>query len=126
MNTRKTHILYPAPLSPTGYNITRIEHDAMETTVTIDWDSPQGSGVEAVVDYYTVSISPTPPYQPGMFNVSSPPWNVTLTHNLEYTGNITAINCVGESTPLPIPPIKFGKQGQCQLYFKIFVFSFAQ
>ena len=69
----------------------------MATTITLDWDPPQGSGPEAIVDNYTVSISPDPPFQPTINHVILPPWNVTLTHNVEYTVYITAFNCFGES-----------------------------
>ena len=93
----------------------------METTFTINWDPPQGSGTEAVVDEYHISIVPTPPYHPVLNRVLSPPWNVTLTHNEVYTGNITAINCAGESTPLLIPPTEIGKHN---VYYPIFFNSY--
>ncbi len=69
----------------------------METTVTLDWDPPQGSGPEAIVDNYIISISPDPPYKPAMNVVPSPPWNITLIHNTEYNLDISATNCLGRS-----------------------------
>ena len=98
------------PHAPTGINIPERYHDGLETTINLDWDPAQGSGPEAVVDYYVISISPAPPYQPSINMESSPPWNVTLAHNQLYTGNITAINCAGESMPSMLPSIEFGKQ----------------
>ena len=90
---------YIVPLSPTGFNITGLYHGTMETTITLEWDPPDGSGPEAIVDNYTISISPDPPYKPAINFVLLPPWNVTLTHNVEYTINVTALNCFGESSP---------------------------
>ena len=97
----------------------------METTVTINWDAPQGSGTEAVVDEYHISILPTPTYGPVMNLVVSPPWNVTLTHNIVYTGNITAINCAGESTPLLIPPTEIGNQIIASLFFLHYSYNYS-
>ena len=97
------------PITPSEFRVVSKYHDDMETTVTLDWIPPQGSGPEAVVDNYTISILPTPPYQPATVYLVLPPWNVTLDHNEEYTLNLTAINCVGESATITLTNIKFGK-----------------
>ena len=81
------------PLLPTGFSIAEMYHDDMETTITLNWDTPQ----DFVVDNYTLSISPAPQYQPENNLVSLPPWNVTVSHNQVYTVNITAMNCLGSS-----------------------------
>ena len=81
----------------------------MVTTVTLDWDPPQGSGPGTVVDNYTVSISPDPPYQPATNIVPSPPWNITLGHNVQYNINLTAINCAGSTEPVELSGIEFSK-----------------
>ena len=81
----------------------------MSTTVTLDWDPPQGTGPEAVVDNYTISISPAPPYQPARLQVPSYPWNVTLAHNEIYSINLTATNCVGDSEPIALSNVGFGE-----------------
>ena len=98
------------PIAPTGISISALYHDALETTVTLDWDRAQGSGPEAIVDHYIISISPAPPNQLAINMVSLPPWNVTLEHNVLYTGNITAVNCAGGSMPSMLPNIEFGKK----------------
>ena len=85
------------PLPPIDFRTTAEYHDSMETTVTLDWNPPQGSGPEAIIDNYTIYISPTPPYQPATVSLLSRPWNVTLAHNVNYTLNLTARNCAGES-----------------------------
>lgn len=79
----------------------------METTVTLYWSPPQGTGPEAVVDNYTISISPAPLYQPARM-VVTPGSNVTLEHNVDYSINFTAINCAGESDPLVLPNFQIG------------------
>ncbi len=79
-------------------NIIAEYEDNTETIITLDWDPPQGIGPEAIVDNYTISISPTPPDQPAI-DQDSRPWNVTLGHTQLYTINATAINCAGESEP---------------------------
>ena len=83
----------------------------METIVTLDWDPPQGKGPEAIVDNYTISISPPPLYQPAKITILVPTsqLNVTLEHNVVYSINLTALNCVGESSPSLLPDIQFGK-----------------
>ena len=86
------------PFPPTNFIIGEEYHDTNETIVSLVWTPPQGSGPEFIVDNYSISISPVPPYQPVLNTVFSPPWNVTLLHNQEYTANITAHNCAGEST----------------------------
>ena len=86
------------PLLPTGIVISEMYHDDMETTVTLNWDIQ-----EIVVDNYTVSISPTPPYQPENNVIFAPPWNVTVSHNQEYAVDITATNCLGSSGTAFLP-----------------------
>lgn len=90
---------FPVPLSPASFIISREYHEDMETTITLEWDPPQGNGPESIVDNYTVSISPDPPYDPAINPTLLPPWNVTLTHNVEYIINVTALNCLGKSSP---------------------------
>ena len=83
----------------------------METTVTFAWDPiPQGSGPEAIVDYYTIYISPSPMSVPGLIMRDSPPINVTLDHNMPYFVSITASNCAGESDNQTLPVIQISKQ----------------
>ena len=80
----------------------------MSTMVTLDWDPPEGTGPEAVVDNYTITISPPSPYQPARITVTTLQWNVTLEHNTVYSINLTAENCIGESEPSSLSNIEFG------------------
>ena len=92
-----------------GFNVTRKYHNDVDTTVTLEWVSPGlDAGPASNVDNYSISIYPTPLSHPLMNLVSSPPWNVTLAHNISYTVNITAINIAGESEPTTLLSILIG------------------
>ena len=78
--------------------------------MTLEWDPPEGSGPEVVVDYYRISITPRPlSHSISTVLDYSLNWNVTLRYNTRYTANITAINCAGESGTLVLPGIEYGK-----------------
>ncbi len=62
-----------------------------------EWDLPPGSGPEAIVDNYTITITPAPVSHPVSNVVKASPWNVTLNYNVIYTATITAVNCAGDS-----------------------------
>ena len=107
------HILcasFSVPLPPCCFNISDEYHDTVMTTVTLDWNPPVGSGPEFLIDNYTISISPDPPFQPAISSPLLPPWNVTLDHNRVYTINITSLNCAGESVPVTLHNIGFSKR----------------
>jgi hypothetical protein len=87
---------------PTGFNITREYYTVEDVTVRFEWDLPLGSGAEAIVDDYRISISPTQ-LLPNSNLTNVIYWNATLNYNQTYTANITAINCVGESEILQLP-----------------------
>ena len=110
-NNSSWNLISPVPRTPTRFSTIEIYHDFMETTVTLNWELPQGSGPEIIVDNYTISISPDPPYQLSVISVSSPPWNITLDHNEEYTINVTAMNCAGVSEPAILSNIGFSEFG---------------
>ncbi len=74
-----------------------------------EWDSPLGSGPEAVVDNYTISILPMPVSHPISNVVYSTSWNVTLDYNVIYNATITSQNCAGESEPVVLTNIRYGK-----------------
>ena len=97
------------PMIPTGFRAIEEYHDYMDTVITLDWDLPQGSGPEVIVDNYTISISSDSSYQLVSILVSSPPWNITLDHNTVYTINLTALNCAGESEPAVLSNIGFSE-----------------
>ncbi len=87
--------------------MTRIFHRGMEATVTLEWDlPPEDGGAAAIVNKYTIFISPAPASYPSI-NVSSPPWNVTLSHNTPYNVSITATNCAGDSEPTILPGLLY-------------------
>ncbi len=105
-----TFVLYlPVPLTPTGFSITRDYFTVMDNTVMFGWDSPGGSGPEAIVDNYTITVNPTSVSHPISNVVQSGPWNVTLSYNVIYTATITAVNCAGESNSFTLPGIEYGK-----------------
>ena len=93
------------PLTPFGFNISSEFYTVSNLTVTFEWMEPQGSGPEAIVDSYTIVISPTPlyPYAVNMLPNSPREFNVTLSYNTVYTATITAENCAGESVTFVYP-----------------------
>ena len=86
------------PQIPTGFNFTSEFHEPMNTTLVFIWDPLQGSGPETIVDNYVISIFPLPLTYPILNMVLTPPWNVTLSHNVAYNITIAAVNCAGVST----------------------------
>ena len=98
------------PRIPTGFNYTRVYHRSLSSILTFEWDPPGGSGPEAVVDNYTISISSTPLSHPSIFAVFTNPLNVTLAYNVTYVFNITATNCVGDSGTFQLNPITISKK----------------
>lgn len=81
----------------------------MDTTITLEWDLPQGSGPETIVDSYIISISPSPLSHPAVNWILFSPWNVTLAHNITYSINISAVNCVGESATFVLPNLEYSE-----------------
>ncbi len=102
-------ILSIVPLTPTGFNITEDYFTVMDNTVMLEWDSPGGSGPEAIVDNYTITVNPMSVSHPISNVVLSSPWNVTLSYNVIYTATITAVNCAGESNNLTLVDIEYSK-----------------
>ena len=100
---------YIVPLETTGFNITSYYPSVADATVTFTWDPPPGSGPEAIVDSYTITITPMPVSHPITNVVTSSPWNVTLDYNETYTATIIAVNCAGESSPFILPNIEYSK-----------------
>ena len=107
---------YTVPLIPSGFNITEEDFTVEDLTVTFEWDEPQGSGPEAIVDNYTVVITPMPLYP---FGINVLPnfllaLNVTLDYNTSYMATITAENCAGMSETYVYPlMIEYGE------YYKV-------
>ena len=100
----------PVPLTPTGFSITRDYFTVMDITVMFEWDSPGGSGPEAIVEDYIITVDPMPVSHPISNVVLSSPWNVTLSYNVIYTATINAANCAGESNTFTLPGIGYGEK----------------
>ena len=90
------------PAKPIGFNITGESYTVSDVTVIFEWNLPQGSGPQVVVDYYRISITPAQLF-PDSSVSHSLTWNATLDYNTTYTANITAINCAGESETYLLP-----------------------
>lgn len=86
-------------------------HGLLNTTLTFDWDPPQGSGLETIVDSYTIAISSRSQsnHTYDTIVVESHPVNVTLNHNMVHSINITAENCAGQSDAYIHFDIEYGK-----------------
>ena len=99
------------PLIPSGFNITRESYTVPNLTVTFEWDEPQESGPQVIVDSYTIVISPRPLYPSDVSVLPNSPlaFNVTLMYNTNYTATITAENCAGVSETFMYPAeIEYG------------------
>ncbi len=113
------------PLVPSGFNISRKYYTVSNLTLTFEWDEPQGSGPQAVVDNYTISISPRPLY-PSDTNIrpSLPrSFNVTLNYNTMYMATISAENCAGKSDTFSYPERIYYGNVQCSLFFEIVTYT---
>ncbi len=80
----------------------------IDTTVMFEWDPPNGSGPEAVVENYIISILPMPDSHPISNVVNTTSWNVTLDYNVVYNATITAQNCAGKSEINVLTNIQYG------------------
>ena len=98
------------PLTPTGFNVTQ-QVDSLHdnTTITFEWDPPQGSGPEAIVDRYSILLTPRPLSHQSLNVLYSSPLTVTVRYNVEHTAVITAVNCAGESSPSTLLNIEFSE-----------------
>ena len=97
------------PLIPSGFNITRVSFTVTNITVMFEWDGPQGSGPEAIVDDYIITITPSPLSPSAITVVGNSPSNVTLRFNVIYIATITAVNCAGESPSYQLQNIEYGE-----------------
>ena len=74
-----------------------------------NWDPPPGSGPEAIVDNYNITITPAPVSHSSYNVVTAPPWNVTLNYNVIYTATVTASNCAGDSDIMILSAIEYSE-----------------
>ena len=61
--------------------------------VTLQWDAPVGSAV----DNYSIAVSPIP-LSGAPFSTTVTQTTITLQYNVNYTLQITAVNCIGDGT----------------------------
>lgn len=94
---------------PTGLRTIKEFHGNMNTTITLELNRPMGSGPEAIVDYYVITIVPRPLEFSFKTVVYTFPWDVVLAHNKLYFVFATAVNCVGESNTAQLHPLYYGK-----------------
>ena len=85
-----------------------MHYTTLNYTISLQWDLPEGSGPEVIVDRYILSITPKPASHPISNEVYSTILNVTLNYNIVYSATITAVNCVGESNMVMLSDIKHG------------------
>ncbi len=81
-------------------------------SLTFEWNTPTGSDTEIIiVDNYTISIRNIRISSYDVVDeMASTPWNVTdLSYNVEYEAILTASNCAGESSPIILTRIYYGK-----------------
>ena len=93
------------PSPPQNVMVTIVQNGTTTVTVNIDWDPPVNSSGGAAVDSYTVETSPeTDPVRV----TSGTTATLDLSYNERYAVNVTAVNCVGSSTPALTDPVEFG------------------
>ena len=99
------------PLIPSGFNIIGQSFTVSNVTVMFAWDEPLGSGPEAVVDNYIVTVSPSPLFPSANNTLPNTPLslNVTLDYNTTYVVSITAENCAGLSQAFTLPEFEYSK-----------------
>ena len=94
-----------APLMPTGFNITDVDY-SQAILVTFDWDPPNGTGTQTIVETYHFVVTPKP-IQP-ISNTSTSPISIFLSYNVKYSVHIFAVNCAGDSEAATISNISYG------------------
>ena len=103
--------LFTVPLLTSGLSITNESFTVSNLTILFQWNGPQGSGPQLVVDNYIVSITPMPLFPPiNITTLSNSTQNlyVSLLYNRMYTASLTATNCAGDSETYP-SIIEYGK-----------------
>ena len=92
--------------------VTIVQNGTTTVTVNIDWDPPVNNGGGAV-DSYTVETSP----ETATVRVTSGTTaTLDLSYNERYVVSVTAVNCVGSSTPSMTDTVEFGMYTITALY----------
>ena len=92
------------PSPPQNVMVTIVQNGTTTVTVNIDWDPPVNNGGGDVYGY-TVEISPETAI---LRVISGTTATLDLSYNERYVVSVTAMNCVGSSTPAMTDPIEFG------------------
>ena len=96
------------PLIPSDFNITNITFQSTSVFVNTEWDLPQGSGPEDVMDSYNITITTIPISEPISNLTQFTEFSLSVNYNVEYTITLFAMNCAGESSPTTIN-LEFGE-----------------
>ena len=98
------------PLPPTSIKVIRTIENADNVTVFFEWTSPMGEGSAYAVESYIFSVSSASnaDYYAAN-NISTSSTNTILEYNMDYEVFVTSVNCAGQSEPLSITNIHFGK-----------------
>ena len=106
------------PLSPTDLMISDEHESKQNITVTISWNKPNGAGGEYFVEYFKILVFEPDGFLHHTDKLSSEFEVVTLDYNVNYTVNVSSVNCEGESYPLSLHNIFFGQLiHRCLYYF---------
>ena len=93
---------------PSGFNILNVTFLSTSVFVNTEWDVPQRSSPESVMDSYNITITTIPISDPISNLTQFTEFIVFANYNVEYTITLFAMNCVGESSPTTIN-FKFGE-----------------
>ena len=91
----------PSPLQ--NVMVTIVQNGTTNVTVNIDWDPPVNNGGGAM-DSYTVG---TLPETATVRVTSGTTATLDLSYNERYVVSVTAVNCVGSSTPAMTAFVEF-------------------
>ncbi len=108
-----------APPTVSRFEVSKQNYAVMNIEVVLDWDPPSGPDV---VDNYTIYVLPMPVSHPISNVVNSTSWNVTLDYNVIYNVTITSRNCAGESEPVVLANIHYGKNTLHQWASQLVIF----
>ena len=97
----------PHPL--TNFSITREYHTPLNITLILEWNPPQGSGPDVIIDHYEITIVPTPLSHPTSNTVTALIWNVTVEYSLLYDITVTPVNCHGSGRSYSLNNIQISK-----------------
>ena len=100
----KIYLIYNPlePLMPSGLNIINVTFLSKNVFVNTEWDLPQGSGPEDVLNSYNITITTIPISDPISNLTQFTEFSLSANYNVEYTITLFAMNCAGESSPTTI------------------------